>query len=43
MQDSNIATYLKENPRLMGVLFTLTLLVSQAGTAAAGGGGMTIF
>jgi len=42
MQDSNIATYLKENPRLMGVLFTLTLLVSQAGTAAAGSG-MSIF
>lgn len=42
MSDSTMATYLKENPRLMGVLFTLMLLLSQAGTAAAGSG-MTIF
>jgi hypothetical protein len=38
-----MAAYLKENPRLMGVLFTLVFLLSQAGTAAAGGGGMSIF
>jgi hypothetical protein len=37
-----MATYLKENPRLMGVLFTLMLLLSQAGAAGASGG-MTIF
>ena len=38
MSDHNIATHLKENPRLMGVLFTMVLLLSQAGTAAAAGG-----
>ena len=43
MSDSTMATYLKENPRLMGVLFTLLLLLSQAGTVAAGGGGASIF
>lgn len=43
MSDSTMATYLKENPRLMGVLFALVLLLSQTGTVAAGGAGMTIF
>jgi len=43
MSDSTMAAYLKENPRLMGVLFTLLLLLSQAGTVAAGGGGASIF
>lgn len=38
MQDSTLATYVKENPRLMGVLFTTMLLLSQAGSAAAGAG-----
>lgn len=38
MQDSDIASYLREHPRLMGVLFTTMLLLSQAGTAAAGMG-----
>jgi hypothetical protein len=42
MSDSTMATYLKENPRLMGVLFTLVLLLSSTGTAAANGG-MTFF
>lgn len=42
MQDHNIATYFKENPRLMGVLFTTMLLLSQAGAVAAGSG-MAIF
>ncbi len=42
MSDHNIATHLKENPRLMGGLFTLVLLLSQAGSAAASGGA-TIF
>jgi hypothetical protein len=37
-----MAAYLKQNPRLMGILFTLTLLLTQAGTAAAGGNGCTI-
>ena len=35
MSDNTIATYLRENPRLMGVLFTAALLLSQAGSAAA--------
>ncbi|MFB6122153.1 MAG: hypothetical protein ABEJ78_01670 [Haloferacaceae archaeon] len=37
--DTKVATYLKENPRMMGVLFTALLLLSQAGTVAAGNGG----
>jgi len=37
-----MATYLKENPRLMGVLFTLMMLLASTGTAAANGG-YTIF
>ncbi|MGM0387347.1 MAG: DUF7503 family protein [Natrinema limicola] len=28
--------YLAQNPRMIGVLFTLFVLLSQAGTAAAG-------
>lgn len=36
--DSNsIATkYIRNNPRMIGVLFTILLLISQAGTVAAG-------
>ena len=37
MSDNKIATYLRENPRLMGVLFTACLLLSQAGSVAANG------
>jgi hypothetical protein len=36
MSDNKIATYLRENPRLMGVLFAAALLLSQAGSAVAG-------
>jgi hypothetical protein len=35
MSDTTIATYLRENPRLMGVLFTACLLLSQASSAVA--------
>jgi hypothetical protein len=35
MSDNTIATYLRENPRLMGVLFTACLLLGQAGSVAA--------
>ena len=35
MSDTTIAAYLRENPKLMGVLFTMCLLLSQAGTVAA--------
>ena len=34
MADSNLTSYLAENPRMMGVLFTMLLLLSQAGNAA---------
>jgi hypothetical protein len=33
---SELADYLKNHPRMMGALFTLTLLLSQAGSVAAG-------
>lgn len=33
--DSTMATFLKEHPRMMGVLFTLVLLLSQAGMVVA--------
>jgi hypothetical protein len=35
MSDNTIATYLRENPRLMGVLFTACLLLGQSGNVAA--------
>jgi hypothetical protein len=38
MSDSTMRSYLAENPRMIGVLFTLMLLLSQAGSAAAAGG-----
>lgn len=31
-----LAEYLNEHPRMMGVLFTMLLLLSQAGAVAAG-------
>ena len=34
MVDSDVTTYLAENPRMMGVLFTMLLLLSQTGNAA---------
>lgn len=36
--DSELKAYLAENPRMIGVLFTITVLLSQAGTVAASGG-----
>lgn len=35
MSDSTLTTYLNENPRMAGVLFTIMLLLTQAGNAAA--------
>lgn len=32
----DMKSYLAENPRMVGALFTLLLLLSQAGTVAAG-------
>ena len=35
MADSKIAQYIAEHPRMAGVLFTVLLLLTQAGNAAA--------
>ncbi|WP_267905113.1 DUF7503 family protein [Halorussus halophilus] len=35
MQEGNLTTYLRENPRMMGVLFTMLLLLTQAGNTTA--------
>ena len=35
MSESTLAAYLADNPRMIGVLFTIFLLLSQAGNAAA--------
>jgi hypothetical protein len=35
MSENKLATYLAENPRMTGVLFTLMLVLSQAGNVAA--------
>jgi hypothetical protein len=35
MSDNRLATYLAENPKMTGVLFTLLLVLTQAGNAAA--------
>lgn len=35
MSDSKLATYLAENPRMTGVLFTMLLVLSQVGGVAA--------
>lgn len=39
--DDSITMYLAENPRMTGVLFTILLVVTQAGNAAATVGGTT--
>jgi len=40
--DSTMAAFLKDHPRMIGALFTLVLLVSQAQAVWAGSGGGTI-
>jgi hypothetical protein len=35
MSENKLATYLAENPRMTGGLFTLMLVLSQAGSVAA--------
>ncbi len=35
MSEHPIASYLRDHPRMIGVLFTMTLLLSQAGAVAA--------
>jgi hypothetical protein len=39
---NRMAAYLEENPRMIGVLFTVMVLLSQAGSALAGGGTTTV-
>ncbi|WP_192918544.1 DUF7503 family protein [Salinigranum salinum] len=43
MSDDNTAlvAYLTDHPRMMGALFTIVLLLSQAGSALAGNAGVT--
>lgn len=36
-ETSTVAAYLKEHPRMSGVLFSLLLLISQSGSAVAQG------
>ena len=35
MSESTLRDYLAENPRMTGVLFTMLLLISQAGNTSA--------
>ena len=35
MAETDLTTYLEANPRMMGVLFTMLLLLAQAGSASA--------
>ena len=35
MSDSKVAAYLAEHPKMTGVLFTMMLLLSQAGSVIA--------
>jgi hypothetical protein len=39
--NSQLRAFFAEHPRLMGVLFSACLLLSQSGTVAAGNGGVT--
>ncbi|MFH5799077.1 hypothetical protein [Haladaptatus sp. CMAA 1911] len=34
MAENSLTTYLEENPRMIGVLFTIVLLLSQTGNVA---------
>ncbi|WP_227354089.1 DUF7503 family protein [Haladaptatus salinisoli] len=43
MTDDTFQSYLAENPRMIGVLFVTMLLLSQAGTAAAGVGTIAVY
>lgn len=36
MSESNLKQYLAENPKMTGALFTIVMLLSQAGTVIAG-------
>jgi hypothetical protein len=38
MSDTTLTAYVAEHPKMAGVLFTILLLLSQAGSAMAGHG-----
>lgn len=38
MAAENLVTYLEQHPRMMGILFTICLLLAQAGPVVAGDG-----
>lgn len=38
MADSKTKAFLREHPKLLGVLFGMTMLLSQTGAVAAGNG-----
>ncbi|MFW5896018.1 MAG: DUF7503 family protein [archaeon] len=40
--NSSMAAYLAEHPKMIGVLFTTMVLLSQAGSVVAGGQGTTV-
>jgi len=40
--DTSMAAFLKDHPRMTGVLFTMLLLLSEAGAAAAANGSTTV-
>lgn len=42
MTDNTLRTSLESHPRIVGVLFTVLVLLAQAGTAAAGVGAVAI-
>jgi hypothetical protein len=42
MSDKSATEFLANNPRMMGILFTMTLLLMQAGNAVAGGGSTVV-
>ncbi|WP_338728737.1 hypothetical protein [Haladaptatus sp. DJG-WS-42] len=41
MSKKSVKEYLAKNPRMMGILFTIFLLLMQAGNVIAGGGTST--
>ena len=41
MTHGKMAEFLKEHPRMMGALFTMSLLLMEAGNVAANGAGTT--
>lgn len=40
--DDRLATYLKNHPRMIGILFTLSLLLAKGVPVAAAGNGGTV-